>query len=49
MKEHWNNVYASKEVDKLGWYEETPTPSIKLLSHCNINNATDTLTINGRF
>lgn len=37
MKEHWNKVYASKEVDKLGWYEEIPTPSIKLLSHCNIN------------
>jgi cyclopropane fatty-acyl-phospholipid synthase-like methyltransferase len=37
MKEHWDNVYASKEVDKLGWYEEAPAPSIKLLSHCNIS------------
>ena len=37
MKEHWSKIYASKEVSKLGWYEEIPTSSIKLLSHCNIN------------
>ncbi len=37
MKEHWNKIYASKEVSRLGWYEEIPTSSIKLLSHCNIN------------
>ena len=37
MKEHWNKIYASKEVSRLAWYEEIPTSSIKLLSHCNIN------------
>ena len=37
MKEHWNTVYSSKEVNKLGWYEEISNPSLELLSKCNIN------------
>jgi len=37
MKEHWNRVYSSKEVNNLSWYEKTPEPSIKLLSRCHIN------------
>lgn len=37
MKEHWNKIYSSRDVDKLSWYEEIPEPSIKLLSKCHIN------------
>ncbi len=37
MKEHWNKVYSTRDVDKLGWYEEIPEPSIRLLSKCHIN------------
>jgi len=37
MKEHWNKVYSSNETRKLGWYEETPKPSITLLSRCNLD------------
>jgi SAM-dependent methyltransferase len=36
-KEHWNRVYSSNHTKKLGWYEETPEPSIKLLSKCHIS------------
>lgn len=36
-KEYWNRIYASKEVTHLGWYEEVPEPSLRLLSKCNIN------------
>ncbi len=36
MKKHWNKVYSSNDTKELGWYEETPAPSIKLLSKCNI-------------
>lgn len=38
-KEHWNKVYSSKEVNKLGWYEETPDKSLKLIEKCNINKS----------
>lgn len=37
MKEHWNKIYSSKEITKLGWYEEISGPSIKLISKCQIN------------
>jgi len=37
IKKHWNNVYDSKEINVLGWYEERFIPSLKLLNKCNIN------------
>jgi ubiquinone/menaquinone biosynthesis C-methylase UbiE len=37
MKEHWNKIYSSRDVDKLSWYEEIPEPSLRLLSKCHIN------------
>jgi len=33
MKEHWNRVYSSKEVEELGWYEDIPTQSLNLINH----------------
>ena len=37
MKEHWNKIYSTRDVEKLSWYEEIPEPSIRLLSKCHIN------------
>ncbi len=37
VKEHWNKIYSSRDVDKLSWYEEVPEPSIRLLSRCHLN------------
>jgi ubiquinone/menaquinone biosynthesis C-methylase UbiE len=36
MIKHWNSIYTSREVFKLGWYEESPTPSLTLISKTNI-------------
>ena len=36
MKEHWNKIYSTRDVEKLSWYEEIPEPSIRLLSKCHI-------------
>lgn len=35
-KEHWDNVYLRNEINKLGWYEETPQPSLDLIKKCNL-------------
>jgi SAM-dependent methyltransferase len=35
-KEHWDGVYDSKDVASLGWYEETPKPSLDLFRDCDI-------------
>lgn len=36
MKEHWDNAYASRETSQLGWYEEKPACSIRLLDRCGL-------------
>lgn len=36
-KEHWNEIYAYLDANELGWYEEIPESSIKLLSMCDID------------
>ena len=36
-KEHWNKVYSKSEIKELGWYEESPKPSLDLIQKCNLN------------
>ena len=36
-KNHWDKVYSKIDLDKLGWYEETPQPSLDLINSCNLN------------
>ncbi len=36
MKDHWDTVYASKPVEQLGWYEDVPFPSLKMLGECTL-------------
>ena len=36
-KEHWNKIYSQSEVNNLGWYEESPEPSLELIKKCNLN------------
>jgi len=36
MKEHWENVYDHKTVEKLGWYESGPGPSLSLIEKCKL-------------
>ncbi len=31
LKEHWKKIYERSAVEKLGWYEERPEPSLKLI------------------
>jgi len=34
---HWNKVYNNNDIDKLGWFEENPVPSLQLFEKCNLN------------
>jgi len=36
-EEHWNKIYSQCEINNLGWYEESPEPSLKLIEKCNLN------------
>ena len=37
VKNHWNKVYGSTEITKLGWYEKMPSQCIRLLELCNLD------------
>ncbi len=37
LKSYWNKVYDKNEVNQLGWYENNPEPSIKLIDNCKLN------------
>lgn len=37
MKEHWDKVYNKTAVEKLGWFEDKPEPSLRLINQCNLS------------
>jgi hypothetical protein len=36
LQAHWERIYLKKQVDKLGWYEEHPAPSLQLIEQCKL-------------
>jgi cyclopropane fatty-acyl-phospholipid synthase-like methyltransferase len=39
LKIHWNNAYTNNEENKLGWYENDVTPTIKLIKETHVNKS----------
>jgi len=37
LKTYWNSTYQDSEIEKLGWYEDNPEPSLRLIKKCNLN------------
>ena len=37
LKSHWNRTYRKIPEEKLGWYEENPEPSLRLINKCNLS------------
>lgn len=37
LASHWNNTYCKNPIDKLGWYEDNPTPSLQLIDKCGLD------------
>jgi SAM-dependent methyltransferase len=42
-KEHWENVYEKQPVNKLGWFEENPDPSLELIETCQLGQVASML------
>ena len=36
LKKHWDSAYSNSDVTKLGWYEESPEPSLQLIQECEL-------------
>ncbi|MGE5223312.1 MAG: class I SAM-dependent methyltransferase, partial [Omnitrophica WOR_2 bacterium] len=37
ITEHWDRIYSSEPVQKLGWYETRPEPCLQLLEKCELS------------
>ena len=36
LHDHWNTLYQKAQVDRLGWYESMPQPSLDLIEACRL-------------
>ena len=36
QKDHWEQVYQRQPVNELGWFEESPDPSLELIEACGL-------------
>jgi SAM-dependent methyltransferase len=35
-RQHWDAIYQNAAIEKLGWHEETPQPSLGLIHECQL-------------
>lgn len=45
LKTHWNNAYKNASINKLGWYEEMPEPSLRLIEKSGITKEATILNV----
>ena len=36
-KDHWENIYSSKAIDGVSWYQKSPTTSLNIIDSLNID------------
>ena len=39
FKSHWENIYMTKKIDGVSWYQETPYESIDLIQKFSTTNS----------
>jgi len=45
LSQHWDKAYDKSEVEKLGWYEEDPVPSLELISDLDLKKSARILNV----
>tara|TARA_B100002051_G_scaffold53112_1_gene48517 strand:- start:187 stop:450 length:264 start_codon:yes stop_codon:yes gene_type:complete len=38
-KKHWENIYQTKKIDGVSWYQEAPNESIELIKKFSTSNS----------
>jgi hypothetical protein len=46
-KAHWENVYATKSENEVGWFQENPAPSLELIALTGISGGAAIIDIGG--
>jgi len=37
-KDHWENIYSTKEINGVSWYQETPTTALNIFNSLQLNS-----------
>lgn len=45
MKDHWNSIYSCRAPTQLGWYQDAPEASARLLEKCDLNPSSPILDV----
>mgnify|MGYP002713015709 CR=1 FL=1 len=46
-KQHWENVYTTKNDGEVSWYQEKPTTSLKVITNLNLTKEANCIDIGG--
>ena len=46
-KKHWENIYRTKDLKDVSWYQPTPTTSLDFLKHFSISTTAKIIDIGG--
>lgn len=46
-KKHWENIYSTKELKDVSWYQPTPTTSLEFLKQFNIGTTAKIIDVGG--
>lgn len=46
-KKHWENIYTTKELCDVSWYQPTPTTSLEFLKQFNVDRAAKIIDVGG--
>ncbi len=46
-KEHWNNIYSTKKINEVSWYQPIPETSLKLIKHAASTSNSNIIDIGG--
>ena len=44
-KSHWENIYKTKKIDGVSWFQQTPTESLELIEKYSSNNSSKIIDI----
>ena len=48
-KAHWENIYTTKPITNVSWYQPTPQTSLDFIAKCNINKDAAIIDIGGGY
>ncbi len=46
-KKHWENIYSTKQLNEVSWYQQTPETSLNFIKELNIPKTASIIDIGG--